>query len=303
MNSKLIRVCRVILLSVVCVLQSAALPKVVYLVTMPRSLSTVFVRMMHARQDFTIINEPGTLTYLHVSQCAKTSVTYFGDVLEEFGAVQEAIASKTHGNLPVFVKEFAFSACNYLGLDSHFLNQQDYYTMFLIRNPHKSLISYHKKLPPELQSKVVDFMDYKKLYELYMNFKATSPRKPLIVRAEDLMSNPRKTVAQVCAYIDVPFKEENLSWQKLDDSFCIADEWNCDIPAEAAYYWYGPVMDSTGFKQETSTYSVNDQGDPTFEEIENAELRALYKNTYIENMPYYLLLLQEYAQQQSSLCN
>src|SRR5437868_4849815 len=40
-----------------------ALNKIVYLVAPPRSLSTAFVRMMQARGDFSVFNEPSIYAY------------------------------------------------------------------------------------------------------------------------------------------------------------------------------------------------------------------------------------------------
>jgi hypothetical protein len=38
--------------------------KMIILVSTPRSLSTVFLRMMENRADFTVFNEPGIATFL-----------------------------------------------------------------------------------------------------------------------------------------------------------------------------------------------------------------------------------------------
>ena len=47
-------------------LTSYTQPNIVYLISTPRSCSTIFTHMMYARGDYTIINEPGVGTYLSI---------------------------------------------------------------------------------------------------------------------------------------------------------------------------------------------------------------------------------------------
>ncbi len=222
-----------------------AKPKVIYLVSTPRSLSTVFLRMMHARGDCAVINEPGVQTYFHVKGETKQSdTTYLHNPVQTFTDVENSILRVAHSHEITFVKELGFAACEYLHVDSDFLKQQDYYIVFLIRNPHSALVSNYKKISI-IQNTLSSILSYKMLYELFEQFKTKSMRRPLIICAEELTANPRKVVAHFCEYVGMPFSDCHLSWQPLDDTFSLERDWNCVKPEHVASHWYDNAMNST----------------------------------------------------------
>ena len=261
--------------------------KVIYLISTPRSCSTAFLRMMHARGDFEIFIEPGIKLYRNFDN-------------KTLRDTEEAIFKKSANyQKNVFVKEMIVPASKYLLPESNFLNQQNYSIVFLIRNPHHALISfykknsYYKKAKKRPLSDQNDFMSYKKLYELFQKFQQKA-MSPMIIQSEELVLNPRKIITQFCQYAKIPFKEESLSWQKLDGNFSLKNEWGCLYTPEIASNWYDTAMASDGLKDENLTkYAVDEHGQPTFEEIENLEHRKVYKKLYDNNMPYYKLFLDE----------
>ena len=265
--------------------------KAIYLISTPRSCSTAFLRMMHTRGDFVIINEPGVQPYYRFY---KSSGAKF---LKAFQEVKNKILQKL-GNYQknVFVKEMGYSACKYLSPESDFLKKQNYYTVFLVRNPHHALVSNYKKWP-NIVGILDDIMGYRQLYELFKKFQQKASNVPIIILAEELTVDSHKVVSQFCQHVGIPFKEESLSWQKMDENFPFEYEWNCHVPTptQDASNWFDKAMVSNGFKDEHLTkYAVDEHGQPTFEEIKNVKHREFYKKLYVDNMPYYKLFLEEY---------
>lgn len=260
--------------------------KAIYLISTPRSCSTAFLRMMHARGDFEVFNEPGVITYFSIHKTKK---------LATYHEVEKSIAQKMIPSQNIFVKELGYAACEYLLPDSDFLKHQDYNVVFLVRNPHNALISHYKKTNFGVMKNLLqDILSYKKLYELFQEFKQKTMKQPWIILSEELVVHPRKILTQFCYHTGIPFKEESLSWQQLGKDFSFKKEWNCDNPPHCASHWHDSAMASTGFESRVTSYAVDEDGQPTFEEIENLEHRTFYKQLYDENLPYYKLFLDEY---------
>lgn len=282
----------VVLISMIIFTIIGAKPKVIYLISTPRSLSTVFLCMMHARGDCAIINEPGVQTYLHVyKETKRLDTTYWNNPVQTFAEVENNICKVVNRNAITFVKELGFAACCYLSPESELLKEQDYYVVFLIRDPHSALVSNYKKLPM-IQNTLDSILSYKMLYELFQQFKQRGTHQPLIICTKELTADPHNVVAQFCAQVGIPFSANHLSWQPIDEHFSLERDWNCVKPAGVAAHWYDNAMKSSGFVKATS-YAVDEYNQPTFEEINNPEHRKFYKKIYSDNMPYYQLFLDE----------
>ena len=267
-------------------------PKVIYLLSTPRSGAMVFSRMMYVRGDFEIINEPGVQTFYFLHEPG------FPSSITSYEEVKNKIAQKIVTCQNIFIKEMGYAAYDYLLQDPAFLQEQNYYIVFLIRNPHHALISNYKKLRRGIVSNVLhDVMSYKKLYELFEKFKKSGINQPSIILSEELVANSHKIVSQFCQRVEIPFKEESLSWQKLDENFSFEHEWNWyhDKATQTANRWFDKAIESTGFTPEyLSNYAVDALGQPTFEEIENLEHRVFYKKISDDNLPFYKLFLEAY---------
>lgn len=98
------------------------------------------------------------------------------------------------------------------------------------------------------------------------------------------IENSYKVVAEFCQHVRIPFKEEYLSWQKLDGNFSFECEWGCTHPDDISRWWYDKAIASTGFTSKNL---------PKY--IENLEHRVFWKQLYEEKLPYYKLFLEEYC--------
>lgn len=175
--------------------------KLIVLISTPRSLSTVFYRMMEARGDCAALCEPGvdayTLSYMPEfadAICDPYSAKTFEDT-------EKKILLALHDNPIVFIKEMGFAAREYLlknRLREVILH--DAYCIFLIRDPHQAMISFYKKFPESFEQ-LSDWFGYDTLYELYEEIKRQSRHKPLIIVADALVANPRIMFAYIVRFL------------------------------------------------------------------------------------------------------
>ncbi len=274
----------------------AHLGKIIYLISTPRSCSTIFTRMIHARGDYMIMNEPGVGTYHNIFAPMLAVLGFNENTPTNFSTIQKMILEKASLGHNVFVKDMGFAAWHYLD-DQNFLDQQNCTIIFLIRNPHAVQLSFYKKFP-HISKITPDILNYKKLHTLYKNLSLKTGKKLYIISAEEITRHPKENIEKLCNHLDISFTKEHLSWENLTPNFILAKEWNTTIYTNIGLNWWGDALKSTQFEQKEYNYALDENGQPTFEEIEDLEHRAFYKKLYKENMPYYQLFLDEYAQQQ-----
>jgi hypothetical protein len=173
------------------------------------------------------------------------------------------------------------------------LQSKDTHFVFLIRDPHHVVISHYKKLPV-IHPLLNDVYDYQTLYELYESLKTSALNPPLVLLAEDLSTNPEDTVRQYCNTVGLPFDKNKLHWAPLGESFS-GKFWHDDKLPHQFLHWHKDALLSTGFTV-PSSYAIDENGSPTFEEIANSSHREFFKKLYNHNFPYYELF-KEIARQ------
>lgn len=270
--------------------------KLIILVSPPRSLSTVFARMMENRGDCITFNEPGITTFaslhnVHLNLQSKIEYDYTPTVSKIKAA---------HNTNNVFVKEMFFAADEYL-LTQEFMKNPDCYFIFLVRNPHASSISHAKKLyafnnsyelPWDIKKKVHNFMSYSSFYTCYEKALNECINTPYIIITEDLINDPQNTITKFCTYVGIPMKDSYLQWQPYDSSLSVPQAWNDNKTNETVALWHDVALASTGFTQ-PATYAVDANGEPTFEEIGDIALRGAYRWEYYDNLAYYNFFVKE----------
>jgi putative nucleotidyltransferase with HDIG domain len=199
----------------------------------------------------------------------------------------------------VLVKDMGFGA-QYLLEDEAFLDKHAYKVIFLIRNPHPTSLSFYKKINSDSKN-IPTVMSYKKIYELFQLFSKKSVTNPLVIIVEELTKNPRLITEKICNYLDITFSEEMLSWNAVPENFSVHKEWVTGISEQGVKHWYDNAFKSTHITTLDHNYALDNNNQPTFEEIKNPEHRDFYKAMYDENMPYYKLFLQEYEHQKDVL--
>lgn len=263
--------------------------KIVYLISPPRSLSVAFMRMIQARGDFTIFHEPSQ--YVYCKNEAVTVLNWFNnDAPSTYEAVKQEIFKAAEFN-DVFVKEMSFAIYRDLVQDQNCVSDPRIYFIFLIRNPHHSIISFyqHQQAMQVPTPRLDDIVGYKACYEIFNYVRKNAVHQPLVIYSEDLYTNPQETIERFCKHVDIPFKEEALSWQDLGTEFNGQQEWHEIKKATVTHTWHSDAIRSTGFGQPTQ-YQVDADNNPTFIEISNLEHRAACKKAYQQNKIYYDLM-------------
>lgn len=267
--------------------------KTVMLISTPRSLSTVFLRMMEARGDFAIYNEPGMAALYNQKEktCALDGI-FHADV-PTFAKVQNMLLEARQRE-NIFIKEMYGAAREYL-FDDRFITSPDCHIIFIVRNPHHFALSHYKKLYSfvgtlekywGLKAEFPDFASYVSLYHLYMYAAEHAYHTPYVIIAEELVADPRRTITHLCKTIGLEMMEKCLSWETIDTQSSCQELWHDSKSIDGIYLWHDRAMSSTSFGQ-LPTYKVDAQGNPTFEEIEDRELRAAYRWEYYHNRMYY----------------
>ncbi|HSX04604.1 MAG TPA: hypothetical protein VLG76_07750 [Rhabdochlamydiaceae bacterium] len=254
--------------------------KIVYLISPPRSLSVGFLRMIEARGDFKIYHEPSLLPYFNLHGYTFADGWFREGALQSFSEVKTAIF---HEKSNVFVKEMSFHFRDFL--DDEIMNNPNVYFIFLLREPHHTIVSFYKKIG----SIVDDFHEavgYQSTWEIYQKISDKSSRKPLIIFSEELSSHPEDEVRRFCDYVKIPFIESSLSWKNLGEDFKGNEEWHEGKMPGLVQHWHGNAIQSTRFETLRS-YETDALGNPTFSEIENQADRQECERAYRHHLPYY----------------
>lgn len=277
------RILIAILVLLFCELQAG---KIVYLISPPRSLSVGFLRMMEARGDFKVYHEPCLLPYFRLHNYAFGKDWFREGALESFEEVKQVIFQEPSN---VFVKEMSFHLYEFL--DDDLISHPNTYFVFLIRNPHSTIVSLYNKIGCIVED-FSDAIGHEKAWKIYEKIKAKNARPPLIIFSEALTNDPKNEIKNFCHYVEIPFIESALHWKNLGTEFNGHKEWHEGKVTELVQHWHGSAICSTQFEALRS-YEIDENGNPTFSEIGVAKDREECQKFYQYHLPYYLLFKHE----------
>jgi Sulfotransferase domain len=176
--------------------------RVIFLWTVPRSVSTSFERMMTARGDHIVFDEPFSRSYYYGPDRRSTR---FSETEPESSAekVLETI-EKAALDRPVFVKDMAYQAAELLGADllERFAN------CFLVRDPAASLRSLARHWP--------DFTDDESGWghlDEAARIADSLGQPRVVLEANILCANSAEVVEDWCARMDLPYDANALTWE------------------------------------------------------------------------------------------
>lgn len=270
---------------------NSAKNKIIFLVAPPRSLSTAFLRMMEARQDFKIMNEPTCCVYNSIHYPHSKSI-YSKQSLTTYNEVKNKILNEAKEH-PVFIKEMSFSFEELIEAEPDLMKDPNIYFVFLLRNPHHCIISYYNRIPQHTIDFIIsDFLHLTGYPSLYNSFKVIQEHaihKPYIVHAEHLYTDTVRTIEALCNHIEIPFQQEHLSWSNLGEDFTGINEWHENKTTEFTHHWHKDAIISKNFHKPTH-YHSNEWGTPTFNEIKNTAHQTQCLNVYEHSKNYYDLI-------------
>lgn len=198
----------------------------------PRNISTAMMRSFGNRPDTFVSDEPFYGFYL-----ANTQIDHPGrnEVLQVMETDWDSIVQTITGSPPNdktiwYQKHMAQHILP--GVDLTWT--KNIINCFLIRDPKEVIISYHKKFAVHR----AELLGYPQQVTLYYLIAKNAQNKPVIVDAKDILMNPKHMLKKLCLALNIQFTEEMLFW--LPGLRETDGVW--------AKYWYGNVINSTGFK-------------------------------------------------------
>ncbi len=201
----------------------------------PRSMSTATERIMRERGDCHCMHEPFMYYYyVHLGKkemphfkVERNRPTGFDDIVNMlFEAAEKSV---------VFSKDMAYYVLPEIHRHpelAHTLNH-----VFLVRDPRRAILSYHK-LDPDIQCVEVGLESQWKLYQWLQKQTGT---KPLVLRAEDIQANPRVVIGKMWHCVGLEFRAEAFEW-KSDDA---PEDW------KQVGQWHRSALNKQSIKRET----------------------------------------------------
>lgn len=267
----------------------AAEHPIIYMVSTPRALSTAFTRMMYERGDCAIFHEPSQYAFDKIYYPQFLIKFFKPGGLETFEDVKNALFLEAKMR-PVFAKEMSFGVEEFLQNDPEFIKNPQVQCLFLLRNPHHAAISFYKKCPDFDLKDIPTLLGYESLLHIIENVEIVTQKPPYIILTEDVYADPYSTVKAFCEETHIPFMPDSLTWEKLEASFDVEKEWHERKIEETWKFWHGDAIFSSGFGK-PSQYALDENGNPTFEEIKNLEHREIVRKAYEYNLPFYNSIL------------
>jgi hypothetical protein len=238
--------------------------KPIFLWSGPRNVSTALMYSFAQLPGMRVVDEPLYGHYLRVSgadhpggQDVMAAMDCDGNaVIEDLLHQQADDATRI-----LFVKHMAH---HLVELDLGFL--QSTRNIFLIRDPQAMLPSLTIQLP---NAELVD-TGLKRQWEMFSDLVAMGAN-PAVLDSRELLRNPKSVLSQLCAHLEIDFKDEMLSWKaggRVEDGV-----W--------APHWYHAVHKSTGFSPyeaklsfPNDLQSLLDDCSPWYEKLFEYALRA-----------------------------
>lgn len=272
--------------------------KTIILIAPPRSLSTAFLRMMAARNDLTILNEPSCCVFNQIHY-PHSRWFYNEHAHTNYNQVKKAIqlAGKQSN---VFIKEMSFSFEELIIHEPELISAPSTYFIFLLRDPHHCMLSYYKKISQELADFIMLDLErltgFHSLYTVFKTLKNKVVNSPYFIHAEDLCRDPMNTIEAFCKHLNIPHNKDYLSWNKLGEQFTGINEWQEHKKSQFAQHWHHEAISSQTFHQPTQ-YDTDENNLPTFTEITHPSHKKTCMQVYQANKIYYDFLQQQLIEQ------
>ena len=191
------------------------------------------------------------------------------DALSTLARVQSSFVTSAHAQNFFFIKDqcFYIRSCFEEALFGGPLS--NFKHTFLIRHPAKVTLSQHRKNFEALQPYNVRSTRFCHIHKAYHLVRERLDPIPIVVDADDLLSDPKGIMQKYCEATGLPFEENMVAW--TPKSF---PDWdNC----QECSVWHGDVIKSSGFIQRECPSSP-----PAMADLPE-EVRAVVE----ESLPYY----------------
>lgn len=265
--------------------------KVLFVITNPRSLSTIFMRVLMNFPKTKVFND----RLCHLEYCInKTECKLKDDQRETNINENESLKKEFLNNLfkefedsiynpdneLVVIKDMARQIIKYFKNEIiDFINKHDIKPLYLIRHPVPQMVSLKKMVIKELSANQYndDFLITKSKENMYFYLHdCYNSLKGMIIITENLQENPEETFKYVCEYMDIEFKSEFLYFKSLNE-IGIPDELNL-FPL-----WYEDCFISTYVKKGVSDLRKSSLVDCNSDELNLIDDGETIYQKFVEN--------------------
>jgi len=199
----------------------------------PRNISTAMMRSFGARLDTAVVDEPFYAAYLAGSgSLHPMRAEVLASQPQDWREVVAALLGPVPGGRPIYYQKL---------MTHHMLESfgRDWLgsvrNAFLIRDPQAVLNSYvriRERGNPTLAD--LGFVQQQELFERVADRLGAAPP---VVEGADILADPPRMLARLCAALEIPYAEAMLSWPSG----------RRDTDGVWAPAWYASVERSTGF--------------------------------------------------------
>ncbi|XP_071834453.1 uncharacterized protein [Apostichopus japonicus] len=269
-------------------------PRRVFLWSIPRSRSTVFVKCMSFVENVQVWYEPYLYSYHNellthpdsdreqMEREAREGLERMRPILEQtprgrgyhwrqfrYDWVKSQLEADEYGKDLIFVKDSAFA------IDGHYRslpsNKAFQYT-FIIRDPRNMFLSYKNAFMNEVGEleretfNIVNDVDvypsdelYKKSYKLWKFVIEQTGRFPVVIDGDELATYPDILLPKYFRMIGIPFKESYLRWERHHD---VIRTWKTSYEAIVACTqngWITQAAHSSAFSRPLQTPPNSDE--------------------------------------------
>ncbi len=198
----------------------------------PRSMSTATERIMRERGDLTCFHEPFMYYYyVHLGQRQFPHHEIDPSQPTGFGEIWQMLCKAAEDD-PVFFKDMGYYVMP--EILSHPMLAGAIRHAFLIRDPRRSIVSYHR-LDPELTLDEVGFEAEWKLAEWVAT---ATGRRPPVIEAETIQRDPGKAMRALWAALGLADCPDALRWSEES----VPEDW------QQVAGWHRGVSASTGIR-------------------------------------------------------
>ena len=162
---------------------------------------------MRARGDLTCFHEP--FMYYYYKHLGTKEMPFFkadSEQPQSYPAVWSMLQKQAE-ETPVFFKDMSYYVYPKISSDSPLKDQL--INTFLIRNPLRSIISYHR-LDPGVSLEEIGLEAQWNHYSALAN---AADVKPLVIEAEAIQQNPEYTLGNYCNAVGLEFLPHSLQWE------------------------------------------------------------------------------------------
>ena len=211
--------------------------KKIMLWSSPRNISTALMYSFAQRSDTKVVDEPFYAYYLkHIAP----EVNHPGKE-----SILESLSSEMDEIVDSLEKEINQSVLFVKNMTHHLMQtpidfSYEWLHIILTRHPDNAYNSFKKVI----SNPTLNDLGYKQQYELAM--KLISSNIPYyLLSSEKLLQSPSSELQKLCNYLEIPFYDAMLSWNKGP----------IDEDGIWAQYWYKNVHNSEGFRPVTKSTS------------------------------------------------